>query len=144
MNHLDFYKTTPSTSACGHRHARAVEVIDKVRANTILSAKHCAGAAVAGAAAAAAVTDHMVLSMQAAWQQSLLRYSLLRKSVLLQKIGDTMVDSVLSENIPVLTEQEKFNETITSSIKRLEASITGQLSMHLPMMLCLHTAQLQP
>ena len=47
--------------------------------------------------------------------------------MLLQKIGDTMVDSVLGENIPVLTEQEKFNETITSSIKRLEASITGQL-----------------
>lgn len=45
---------------------------------------------------------------------------------LLQKVGDSMVDSVLSDNIPVLTEQEKFNETITSSIKRLEASIIGQ------------------
>lgn len=43
----------------------------------------------------------------------------------MQKVGDSMVDSVLSDNIPVLTEQEKFNETITSSIKRLEASIIG-------------------
>ena len=42
-----------------------------------------------------------------------------------QKIGDGLVDSVLGDNIPVLTEQEKFNETVTSSVKRLEAAITG-------------------
>lgn len=50
---------------------------------------------------------------------------------LLQKVGDSVVDSVLGDNIPVLTEQEKFNETITSSIKRLEASITGMLFIQL-------------
>lgn len=42
-----------------------------------------------------------------------------------------MVDSVLGDNIPVLTEQEKFNETVTSSVKRLEAVITGLLSVQL-------------
>ena len=37
-----------------------------------------------------------------------------------------MIDSVIGENIPILTEQEKFNETITSSVKRLESSLTGK------------------
>ena len=44
----------------------------------------------------------------------------------MQKVGDGLVDSVLGDNIPVLTEQEKFNETVTSSVKRLEAAITGR------------------
>ena len=44
----------------------------------------------------------------------------------LQKIGDSMIDSIIGENIPILTEQEKFNETITSSVKRLESSLTGK------------------
>jgi len=51
----------------------------------------------------------------------------LRGSVLsLQKVGDSLIDSVIGENIPILTEQEKFNETITSSVKRLESSLTGK------------------
>ena len=37
-----------------------------------------------------------------------------------------MIDSIIGENIPILTEQEKFNETITSSVKRLESSLTGK------------------
>jgi hypothetical protein len=37
-----------------------------------------------------------------------------------------MIDSVIGDNIPILTEQEKFNETITSSVKRLESSLTGK------------------
>lgn len=44
----------------------------------------------------------------------------------LQKVGDGLIDSVIGDNIPIFTEQEKFNETITSSVKRLEASLTGQ------------------
>jgi len=44
----------------------------------------------------------------------------------IQKVGDSLIDSVIGENIPILTEQEKFNETITSSVKRLESSLTGQ------------------
>ena len=37
-----------------------------------------------------------------------------------------MIDSVIGDNIPILTEQEKFNETVTSSIKRVEAALTGE------------------
>lgn len=44
-----------------------------------------------------------------------------------QKVGDSMIDSVIGENIPIFTEQEKFNETITSSVKRLESALTGVL-----------------
>lgn len=36
-----------------------------------------------------------------------------------------MIDSVIGENIPIFTEQEKFNETVTSSVKRLESALTG-------------------
>ncbi|KAL3152803.1 hypothetical protein ABBQ38_012385 [Trebouxia sp. C0009 RCD-2024] len=43
-----------------------------------------------------------------------------------QKVGDSMIDSVIGENIPIFTEQEKFNETVTSSVKRLESALTGQ------------------
>ena len=38
-----------------------------------------------------------------------------------------MIDSVIGDNIPILTEQEKFNETITSSVKRIGAALTGKL-----------------
>jgi uncharacterized membrane protein YgcG len=41
-------------------------------------------------------------------------------------VGDTIIDSIIQDNIPVFTEQEKWNETLTSSIKRLEAALTGQ------------------
>lgn len=41
-----------------------------------------------------------------------------------------MIDSVIGDNIPILTEQEKFNETVTSSVKRIEASLTGELLLH--------------
>lgn len=42
-----------------------------------------------------------------------------------------MIDSVIGENIPILTEQEKFNETITSSVKRLESSLTGKSNSYI-------------
>ena len=36
------------------------------------------------------------------------------------------MDSIISDNIPVLTEQEKFNETAISSVQRLAAKLRGQ------------------
>ena len=53
----------------------------------------------------------------------------------LQAIGDSLVDSVVSDNIPIFTEEEKFNEAVTSIVKRVEAKLTGatpsQSSAHL-------------
>ncbi len=43
----------------------------------------------------------------------------------LQAIGDSLVDSVVSDNIPIFTEEEKFNEAVTSIVKRVEAKLTG-------------------
>ncbi len=43
-----------------------------------------------------------------------------------QAVGDDLVDSIISDNIPVLTEQEKFNETAVSSVQRLAAKLRGQ------------------
>ena len=41
-------------------------------------------------------------------------------------MGDDLVDSIISDNIPVLTEQEKFNETAISSVQRIAAKLRGQ------------------
>lgn len=38
----------------------------------------------------------------------------------LQTIGDDLVESIISDNIPILTEEAKFNEAVTSSISRIE------------------------
>jgi len=38
-----------------------------------------------------------------------------------QTIGDNLVDSIISDNIPTLGEEAKFNELVTSSLKRIEA-----------------------
>ena len=37
-----------------------------------------------------------------------------------QTIGDELVDSIVSDNIPVLAEDAKFNEAVTSSLRRIE------------------------
>jgi len=37
-----------------------------------------------------------------------------------QTIGDNLVDSIISDNIPTLGEEAKFNELVTSSLKRIE------------------------
>ena len=42
----------------------------------------------------------------------------------MQTIGDELVDSIVSDNIPVLAEDAKFNEAVTSSLRRIEV---GQL-----------------
>lgn len=43
----------------------------------------------------------------------------------LQAVGDDLVDSVVSESIPILTEEEKFNEAVSSIVRRVEARLTG-------------------
>jgi uncharacterized membrane protein YgcG len=44
----------------------------------------------------------------------------------LKAVGDGLIDSVVSDSIPILTEQEKFNETVTSIVKRVGAVLNGQ------------------
>ena len=43
-----------------------------------------------------------------------------------QAVGDSLVESIVTDNIPILTEQEKFNETAVSSVKRIAAVLRGQ------------------
>lgn len=54
-----------------------------------------------------------------------------------QAVGDDLVDSVVSDSIPILTEQEKFNEAIASIVKRVEARLTG-VQVHPPCPLPAH------
>ena len=48
-----------------------------------------------------------------------------RTPIRAQAVGDGLIDSIVSDNIPILTEQEKFNETATSSVRRIEAVLSG-------------------
>lgn len=41
-------------------------------------------------------------------------------------VGDDLIDSIIGENIPVLTEEEKYNESVTSSVSRVVAKLTGE------------------
>jgi hypothetical protein len=45
-----------------------------------------------------------------------------------QAVGDDIIDSIVGDNIPVLTEDEKYNETVTSSASRIRAAIKGEVS----------------
>ncbi|CBI36734.3 hypothetical protein VitviT2T_021067 [Vitis vinifera] len=42
-----------------------------------------------------------------------------------QAVGDTILDATVSENLPVLATEEKYNEAVFSSAKRLVAAIDG-------------------
>ncbi|ONI04619.1 hypothetical protein PRUPE_6G330400 [Prunus persica] len=42
-----------------------------------------------------------------------------------QAVGETILDATVSENLPVLATEEKYNEAIFSSAKRLVAAIDG-------------------
>lgn len=44
----------------------------------------------------------------------------------LKAVGDPLIDSIISDDIPILTEQEKFNETVIECSRRIEAVIKGQ------------------
>ncbi|MEO2191115.1 MAG: TPM domain-containing protein [bacterium] len=41
-------------------------------------------------------------------------------------IGDDLIDSVVGENVSIFTEEEKYNEAVTSSVTRIAAKLTGQ------------------
>ncbi|KAK1407359.1 hypothetical protein QVD17_38973 [Tagetes erecta] len=43
----------------------------------------------------------------------------------IKTVGDTVLDDVVSQNLPVLATDEKYNEAIYSSAKRLAAAIDG-------------------
>lgn len=43
-----------------------------------------------------------------------------------QAVGDELLDSIVSDNIPIWTEEEKYNQTVLSSVDRLEAKLTGK------------------
>ncbi|KAJ8636578.1 hypothetical protein MRB53_010845 [Persea americana] len=43
----------------------------------------------------------------------------------IQTVGDTILDSTVSENLPVLATDEKYNEAMLSTAKRLLAAIDG-------------------
>jgi hypothetical protein len=43
-----------------------------------------------------------------------------------QAVGDDLIDSIIGGNIPVLTEEEKYNEAVQSSVNRVVAVLTGK------------------
>jgi uncharacterized protein len=43
----------------------------------------------------------------------------------LKAVGDDLIDSITSDNLPILAADEKFNEAVASSVKRVEAKLTG-------------------
>ncbi len=43
-----------------------------------------------------------------------------------QALGDDVIDSVVGENIAILTEEEKYNETVQSSVNRVVAVLSGK------------------
>lgn len=42
-----------------------------------------------------------------------------------QAVGDELLDSVASDNIPIFAEEEKFNAAVTTAVDRLEAKLQG-------------------
>lgn len=47
-------------------------------------------------------------------------------SAFVSAVGDELIDSIVGENIPILTEDEKYNETVASSVNRVVAKLTGK------------------
>lgn len=44
----------------------------------------------------------------------------------MKAVGDDLIDSITGENIPIFTEEEKYNQTVLSSVERLEAQLNGK------------------
>lgn len=44
----------------------------------------------------------------------------------MQAVGDDLIDSITGDNIPIFTEQEKYNQSVLSSVERIEAQLSGQ------------------
>eukprot|EP00951_Prasinocladus_malaysianus_P027867 scaffold251858_cov39-Prasinocladus_malaysianus.AAC.1 len=41
-------------------------------------------------------------------------------------IGDDLIDSIIADNIPILTEEELYNEAMVSTLKRIDAKLNGE------------------
>ena len=41
-------------------------------------------------------------------------------------VGDELVDSIVGDNIPIFTEEEKYNQAVESCVERLEAQLSGK------------------
>eukprot|EP01025_Chloroclados_australasicus_P054028 TRINITY_DN6400_c0_g1_i1.p1 TRINITY_DN6400_c0_g1~~TRINITY_DN6400_c0_g1_i1.p1 ORF type:complete len:268 (+),score=33.85 TRINITY_DN6400_c0_g1_i1:154-957(+) len=41
-------------------------------------------------------------------------------------VGDDLIDSIITTNIPIFTEEEKYNECVLSTVNRIEAVLSGQ------------------
>ncbi|KAH7618879.1 putative UPF0603 protein [Nannochloris sp. 'desiccata'] len=44
----------------------------------------------------------------------------------MKAIGDDLIDSVIGENVSILTEEEKYNEAVQSSVNRVVAKLTNK------------------
>ena len=44
----------------------------------------------------------------------------------MKAVGDPLIESIISNDIPILTEQEKFNETVLECVNRVDAVLRGQ------------------
>ena len=44
----------------------------------------------------------------------------------LKAVGDDLIDSVVGDNLPILAAEEKYNEAVSSAVKRIEAKLTGE------------------
>lgn len=60
------------------------------------------------------------------WIQGLVLRHCVSALVAVQAVGDELLDSIVSDNIPIFTEEEKYNQTVLSSVERIEAQLTGQ------------------
>lgn len=60
------------------------------------------------------------------WIQGLVLRHCLSALFAVQAVGDGLLDSIVSDNIPIFTEEEKYNQTVLSSVERIEAQLTGQ------------------
>lgn len=43
-----------------------------------------------------------------------------------QAIGEELVDSIVTDNIPIFTEEEKYNAAVLSSVERIEAKLSNK------------------
>jgi len=44
----------------------------------------------------------------------------------MKTLSDPVIDGIISENIPVFGNEEKYNEAVSSSVKRIEAALKGE------------------
>lgn len=44
----------------------------------------------------------------------------------MKAVGEELIDSIVGDQIPIYTEQEKYNLTVESSVERLAAALTGK------------------